>query len=58
MVQNMLVLVDGDNGDAIKQKEKDKIKQRCDPDGAIFVNFQKERLKIIVVLKNKGMLCG
>ncbi len=46
------VLVDGDN-DVIKQKEKDKNKQRCDSDGAIFCKLSKKRLKIIVVLKIK-----
>lgn len=39
------VLVDGDNGDAIKQKEKDKIKQRCDSDGAIFCKLSKREIE-------------
>ena len=38
-------MVDGDNGDAIKQKEKDKIKQRCDSDGAIFCKLSKREIE-------------
>ena len=39
------VLVDGDNGNVIKQKEKDKIKQRCDSDEAIFFKLSKREIE-------------
>ena len=39
------VLVDGDNGDEVKQKEKDKIKERCDSDGAIFCKLKKREIE-------------
>jgi len=39
------VLVDGDNGDVIKQKEKEKIKQRCEADDAIFCKLSKREIE-------------
>ncbi len=39
------VLVDGDNGDEIKQKEKEKIKLRCDSDGALFQKLSKREIE-------------
>ncbi len=39
------VLVDGDNGDELKQKEKEKIKARCDTDGALFHKLSKREIE-------------
>lgn len=39
------VLVDGDNGDVSKQKEKEKIKARCDTDGALFHKLSKREIE-------------
>lgn len=39
------VLVDGDNGDEIKQREKDKIKERCENDGALFCMMNKREIE-------------
>ena len=39
------VLVDGDNGDVLKQKEKEKIKARCDTDGALFHKLSKREIE-------------
>jgi predicted ATP-dependent endonuclease of OLD family len=39
------VLVDGDNGDEIKQKEKDKIEARCNDDGAFFYKLSKRDIE-------------
>lgn len=42
---NYAVLVDGDNGNEIKQKEKEKIKTRCDLDSAIFYKLSKREIE-------------
>lgn len=39
------VFVDGDNGDASKQKEKLKIKSRCESDGAMFIQLSKRDIE-------------
>jgi len=39
------VFVDGDNGDVAKEKEKAKIKQRCDADGALFHKLSKREIE-------------
>jgi predicted ATP-dependent endonuclease of OLD family len=39
------VLVDGDNGDETKQKEKEKIKKRCETDGALFYKLSKREIE-------------
>ncbi|MDP1814527.1 MAG: AAA family ATPase [Leadbetterella sp.] len=39
------VLVDGDNGDEAKQKEKEKIKTRCDLDNALFYKLSKREIE-------------
>lgn len=42
---NYAVLVDGDNGDVPKQKEKEKIKTRCEADGAIYCKLSKKDIE-------------
>ncbi|MEA3486799.1 MAG: hypothetical protein U9R20_03995 [Thermodesulfobacteriota bacterium] len=39
------VFVDGDNGDETKQKEKEKIKARCNNDGALFCKMPKREIE-------------
>jgi predicted ATP-dependent endonuclease of OLD family len=39
------VFLDGDNGDVCKQKEKEKIKNKCDEDKALFVKLSKREIE-------------
>lgn len=39
------VLLDGDNGDVIKEKEKEKIRKHCEKDGAIYLRLSKRDIE-------------
>jgi len=39
------VILDGDNGDEAKEKEKEKIRQHCETDGAIYLRLAKQDIE-------------